>query len=218
MIDPFAHLKDRETYRDYYERGAVGPWAVLERREPRVQWALAHVQAHDDVIDIGCRKGEVTWYLRQATDGRVVGVDLSERALAEAREFCVTERPIAWVHGDAEQLPFDENSFDVAVLCELLEHVIDLHAVVREAERVVKPGGRVVVSVPCQAIKLSQNELAGRDPAVWGDLKDCLAHVREVVPSALFAGRKGLRLEYGAVPGIRFRLASYEVVKNVSTG
>src|SRR5690606_28794714 len=138
-------------------------------------------------------------------------VDISETALAEARRFCVAERPIEWLQADAEQLPLDDNTFDVAVLCEILEHVVDLGAVVREAERVVKPGGRVVVSVPANALQLSRNEIAGRDPAVWGDLRECLAHVREVVPSALFAGRKNLRLEYGTAAGMRFRLASYEV-------
>lgn len=94
------------------------------------------------VLDLGCRYGALTrWYL----DGNdVVGIDVDREALAEAATLGIDTH-----YGDVEEaLPFPDASFDVVVAGELLEHVREPGDVVGEAARVLKPGGRLVASVP----------------------------------------------------------------------
>ncbi|MGZ4382895.1 MAG: class I SAM-dependent methyltransferase [Gaiellaceae bacterium] len=94
------------------------------------------------VLDLGCRYGALTrWYL----DGNdVVGMDVDREALAEAAKLGIETH---W--GDVEEtFPFPDESFDVVVAGELLEHVREPGAVVGEARRVLRPGGRLVASVP----------------------------------------------------------------------
>ena len=94
------------------------------------------------VLDLGCRYGALT---RSYLDGNhVVGVDVDRGALREAEELGVETH---WADVE-EPLPFGDASFDVVVAGELLEHLRDPEALVREARRVLKPGGRFVGSVP----------------------------------------------------------------------
>jgi SAM-dependent methyltransferase len=94
------------------------------------------------VLDVGCRFGALT---RSYLEGNeVVGLDVDRIALEEAARL-----GIETVWADAEHgLPFDDESFDVVVAGELLEHVRDPVALVRDARRVLRPGGTLVGSVP----------------------------------------------------------------------
>ena len=77
---------------------------------------------------------------------RVTNLDM-EPAFAEAP--CNRDNPrVTFVAGDATDLPFEDESFDVVTMFDLLEHVPDDGAVAREALRVLRPGGRVLVSTP----------------------------------------------------------------------
>jgi SAM-dependent methyltransferase len=94
------------------------------------------------ILDLGCRYGALTRAYLEGND--VVGVDVDREALAEAATLGIETR---WA--DVEQrLPFDDASFDVVVAGELLEHVRDPAGLVGEARRLLRPGGRLVGSVP----------------------------------------------------------------------
>jgi SAM-dependent methyltransferase len=111
------------------------------------------------VLDVGCRYGALTRaYL---VGNEVVGVDVDRWALDEARELGIETR---WV--DAEgPLPFEDASFDVVVAGELLEHIRDPAVHIREAHRVLRPGGTLVGSVPnAYRLKNRLRFLAGRSP------------------------------------------------------
>jgi SAM-dependent methyltransferase len=111
------------------------------------------------VLDIGCRYGALT--SRYAAGNDVVGMDVDKEALEAAAEL-----GIETIWADAEEpLPFDDESFEVVVAGELLEHVRDPSALVVEAHRVLRPGGTFVGSVP-NAFRLKNRLrfLAGRQP------------------------------------------------------
>lgn len=101
-----------------------------------------------DVLDVGCGPGNL---LAGLAGRRLVGVDLSETLLAQARRR-LSGRPVELFLGDAEALSFPDASFDRAVCSEVLEHVRDPRRVVAEIHRVCRPGARVVFTVPNEAL------------------------------------------------------------------
>jgi SAM-dependent methyltransferase len=111
------------------------------------------------VLDVGCRYGALTRAYLQGN--HVVGIDVDRWALGEA-----ARRGIETQWADAEEgLPFEDETFDVVVAGELLEHVRDPAALVAEARRVLRPGGTFVGSVPNGfRLKNRLRFLAGRKP------------------------------------------------------
>ena len=103
----------------------------------------SHVSLEDRrILDIGCGVGAFVRRLREFSP-RVWGVDVDAEGVAQGGQ----EVPnLALAVG--ENLPFADRSFDVVLLHEVLEHVTDDRTTLREAGRVLAPGGRVVVFCP----------------------------------------------------------------------
>lgn len=93
------------------------------------------------VLDLGCAGG----FLAEALDdrgARVTGIDPAKDAIAAARAHAESAgRAIAYDVGVGESLPYDDASFDAVACVDVLEHVRDLHQVLGEVARVLKPGG-----------------------------------------------------------------------------
>ncbi|MDQ6773242.1 MAG: bifunctional 2-polyprenyl-6-hydroxyphenol methylase/3-demethylubiquinol 3-O-methyltransferase UbiG [Candidatus Dormibacteraeota bacterium] len=107
----------------------------------RVCEELGMETAGKAVIDIGCGGGLLAEQLARL-GCRVTGVDPSEASLAVARVHAVREGlEITYVRSDGEALPFADAAFDIAVCCDVLEHVHDLEQVISETSRVLMPGG-----------------------------------------------------------------------------
>jgi len=94
------------------------------------------------ILDAGCGLGLYVRALRRFSD-EVYGVDIDPERIAQASR----ELPNLQV-APAEALPFEDNFFDVVLSHEVLEHVNDDRAAAREAVRVLRPGGRLIVFVP----------------------------------------------------------------------
>ncbi len=98
-----------------------------------------HFDRGASLLDVGCGSGWLGEHFEHYT-----GIDDSAEAVAAARE-----RGREILQGDVDEpLPFEDASFDGVVLKDLLEHVADPVAVVGEARRVMRPGGRVFASSP----------------------------------------------------------------------
>ncbi|HYF22041.1 MAG TPA: methyltransferase domain-containing protein [Caulobacteraceae bacterium] len=78
-------------------------------------------------------------------DAEVVTVDLDPSLAGQGPS---TSRPVAFACADARRLPFEEGAFDLVTLLDVLEHVDDDAAAAREAMRVARPGGWILVSTP----------------------------------------------------------------------
>jgi ubiquinone/menaquinone biosynthesis C-methylase UbiE len=81
----------------------------------------------------------------------VTGCDFSFSALCVARRKIAeasSDSPVALVHGDVQRLPFADDSFDVIVSCETIEHVPDVRMAILEMHRVTRPGGKLFLTTP----------------------------------------------------------------------
>ena len=134
-----AHLA--EIYETHHRRG--GRCEFTFGGEEKGRRFAAWVGADRRVLDLGCRDGTLTRFY--AAGNEVIGVDIDRAALAQCkRELGIQTRWADVTTG----LPFEDESFDVVVASELLEHVGWPEVVVREVARVLRPGGIFVGSVP----------------------------------------------------------------------
>jgi 2-polyprenyl-3-methyl-5-hydroxy-6-metoxy-1,4-benzoquinol methylase len=109
---------------------------------------LQAVGANGVMADVGCGRGAL-WTLLRGTFARGIGLDVVRYdGLPGDLEFLQTDL-------DAAALPLPDASVDAAAAVEVIEHVENPRALVRELARIVKPGGWVVVSTPNQLSALS---------------------------------------------------------------
>lgn len=105
------------------------------------------------LLEIGCGAGRYTRsFLHYRPDLQVHGCDISQVALEEARAADRTGK-IEYKLGDALDLPYPDNSFDIVVLFDVFEHVTDVGKAAGEVARVLKPGGVFHCFVPCEGNK-----------------------------------------------------------------
>jgi SAM-dependent methyltransferase len=119
--------------------------ALFAQWGPRVTEAAA-VRPGQRVIDVGCGTGVLACAVADQVGqkGYVVGLDPNAKMLAVASR---KPRNITWQLGRAEELPFDDFSFDVVVSQFALMFVESQSAAIAEMVRVLRPGGRLAVAV-----------------------------------------------------------------------
>ena len=104
------------------------------------------------VLDVCCGTGDITEHIaRKHQDILVVGLDFSEKMLEVATQRTVNLNNVLLVNGNAMQLPFDDNTFDAAVISFGLRNTPDYRAVLQQMKRVTHAGGVVAcldASVP----------------------------------------------------------------------
>lgn len=111
----------------------------------RYQSALALVK-NKVVLDIASGSGYGTSLLADRAK-YVFGVDISNVAINYARKK-FSKKNTEFILGDGESIPLDENSVDIVISFETIEHIKDYKKFVKEIKRVLKPNGLVVISTP----------------------------------------------------------------------
>lgn len=150
----------------------------------RARTAL-HLQRGHLLLDICCGPGNFTHPLAcdLSPDGLAIGLDLSAEMLKKAAHADETTSS-AFVRGDAQSLPFGNNTFDAVYCAAALDLVPDAAAVITEMIRVLRPGGRITVattyhghSTIAQHASTAIGRIAGfriydgtTFPALWKDL------------------------------------------------
>lgn len=106
----------------------------------------ARIQPGEAVLDVACGAGNATIPAAR-TAARTVGLDITPELIAAGRKAAAEAGvEIEWVEGDAQDMPFDDESFDVVISVFGCMFAPDHARAARELVRVLKPGGRMVVA------------------------------------------------------------------------
>jgi 2-polyprenyl-3-methyl-5-hydroxy-6-metoxy-1,4-benzoquinol methylase len=150
--------------------------------------------APGSLLDVGCGEGVVTErFAEQLGDGRVVGADVGGDELRGAWEQHARAN-VEYRTASADALPFADGEFEAAAAIELLEHVPDPRAALREMARVAR--GHLLLSVPREPLWRALNLARG---AYWGSLGNTPGHLNH------FSRRAFVRAvaEHGRVVAVR---------------
>jgi SAM-dependent methyltransferase len=118
------------------------------------------------ILDVGCGTGTMLTHL--AAFGKVQGVDIDEEAVGYCRERGLVDVSM----GEASDLPFPQDSFDLVTALDVIEHLDDDASALREMGRVLRPRGHLLVTVPAHRF-------------MWGDQDEVNMHKRRYVASEL---------------------------------
>jgi len=179
-----------------YDRWAVvydhdaNPLPPLEERF--VREAIGDVRGLT-VLDLGCGTGRHALWLA-AVGAAVTAVDFSEGMLREARAKPGAASVRFLPHDLHEPLPFPDSAFDVVVSGLVLEHLRDLPGFFGEARRVLRPGGRAVMSAAHPAMLLRGSQARFTDPAS-GDVVQPGSLPHQLGDFVMAAVRAGLRMD-----------------------
>ena len=103
------------------------------------------------ILEIGCGRGGFSAFLANESDEstEIYACDYSEKALEIAKErFKIGYEKINWKVEDIQNISFQSNQFDVVISCETIEHVPNPIKALGELHRVLKPGGKLILTCP----------------------------------------------------------------------
>lgn len=136
-------MMEQQLYENTYRSEQSHWWFVGRRTLVFDQLGrLYGARTNLNILDVGCGTGLNMKYLAQY--GAVTGADLSSMALS----FCRQRGHTRLINAPIEHLPLADNAFDLVTALDIIEHLDDDVAGLREIARVLKPGGRAVILVP----------------------------------------------------------------------
>jgi SAM-dependent methyltransferase len=134
----------KRTHRATWAAGDYAAVAeMIDEVPPRDLLGRVEVRAGEDVLDVATGTGNIA--LKAAVEGaHVVGIDLTPELFATAwQRASGLGVAVDWVEGDAEQLPFEDESFDLVLSAFGVQFAPRHEIVARELARVCRPGGRI---------------------------------------------------------------------------
>ncbi|HCV00955.1 MAG: SAM-dependent methyltransferase [Dehalococcoidia bacterium] len=138
-----SELSQNETYTHGHHPSVVTQHS-RRTAEEAARFLLPKLQPGMNLLDVGCGPGSITAGLAKYVDpGNVIGIDADSGVLETARDLNHGVSNLRFAEGDVYALPFEDDSFDVAYAHQLMQHLGDPAAALREMGRVVRSGGFV---------------------------------------------------------------------------
>jgi ubiquinone/menaquinone biosynthesis C-methylase UbiE len=144
---------------------------LVNRYRRTLQRLVVNLPVHS-ALEIGSGEGHILSYIREVRpDIRSVGSDITSEIVQRGRMRVKTAR---WCVARAERLPFHDNSLELVVACEVLEHVVTPEVVLTELRRL--SGGYCIVSVPNEPLWRVLNVARGKYLRDWGNTPGHIHH------------------------------------------
>mgnify|MGYP006301440139 CR=1 FL=1 len=151
MGAPDTSTQDRAVASQYDAWARVYDWfwrRYMNQTLPVAQRTAA-VRSGEQVLDLACGTGELLSRIAEETPGaELVGIDVALEMVARARQKLEAGAQVR--QGDAHDLPFSENRFDVVVCANTFHYFAQPAVVLSEVRRVLTPDGRLVVLDWCR--------------------------------------------------------------------
>ena len=162
------HKRSEEELDDFIKKLELQALETAEERLPLyLEVGLKEAKL---VLDVGCGSGFVTRDIARLTKGKVIGIDGSFNLTEVAKKILKGYPNTKLCIGDAQQLPFKDNTFDIVTCNLLLMWTDNPKKVVSEMARVTKPKGRVLASLePDYGGKIHWPENSKVDPLFAGE-------------------------------------------------
>lgn len=143
MLNTIIHDKYEESWKGRLGEHSEEVFSVYERN-----WVLPSLMKKGEkVLDLASGNSIVGSYWAKEFDADVTAFDLSESALKDAKK-----RGVKTVLGSVEEkLPFKSGTFDTVFWGDNIEHVFSVESIIKEINRVLKKGGRLILSTPNQS-------------------------------------------------------------------
>jgi len=162
------HKRSKDDLSDFIKKLELQALETAEERLPLyLEVGLKDAKL---TLDVGCGSGIVTRDIVRLTKGKVVGIDGSEDMIEVAKEILKDYNNIELKVGNAEDIPFVDNTFDIVTCNLVLMWADNPQKVVNEMARVIKPNGKVLASLePDYGGKLHWPENPKIDPIFAGN-------------------------------------------------
>lgn len=203
----------KTTVREQYDRVATKydrRWSSYITNTLSFLQNWTQISSQDKVLDIACGTGEFErLVLTQEPTQEIVGVDISEKMLAIARQKLHAYPNVSFHTAPASALPFCDNSFDLVVSASSFHYFEDPVAALVEMKRVLKPNGRVVILDWCKDYLLCQLcdlVLKFSDPAYQQCYTEAEFH--HLLEMAGFGIRRATRFHFNVVWGMMIATAT----------
>ena len=163
-----SHKRSKEDFDDFIKKLELQALETAEERIPLyIEVGLKDAKL---VLDVGCGSGIVTRDIARLTKGKVIAVDGSKDMIKVAQNVLKPYKNVELRVGDANNLPLEDNMFDIVTCNLLLMWTDDPQKVLNEMARVTKPGGIVLATLePDYGGKLHFPENPKVDPIFAGE-------------------------------------------------
>jgi SAM-dependent methyltransferase len=162
------HKRTENELSDFIKKLEIQALETAEERLPL--YLNVGIKDARRVLDVGCGSGFVTRDIARLTKGIVIGIEGAKNLITVAQDTLKPYRNTILSIGDAQQLPFSDNTFDLVTCNLMLMWADDAQQAVYEMTRVVHPGGKVLASLePDYGGKIHWPENPKVDPLFAGE-------------------------------------------------
>ncbi|HMJ56152.1 MAG TPA: methyltransferase domain-containing protein [Polyangiaceae bacterium] len=155
-------LAREHSINDYYDRS---PFLVrwIEQQRLRIIREMVAYDPNHQILEIGSGGGHV---LRMFKRAKLTAVDVSDVFLAAAAAN-LAGYDVEFIKGEIDKLGLPAKKFDRIICTEVLEHTKDPEAILQEIARLLRPGGRAVITVPNDPLINRLKTVVKRTPVGW---------------------------------------------------